>query len=175
MANKTPSARLRSRRTRVASGGYSLGTTLAEGLSQLSIVFRTNFSPLLTRYLAEGRDQELRSLFRKGKRAGYLAVGGVGAVAILLFPYVVGFVTRNPDFRQSWLVFAILTGGHRDGRIRPVRPDPHPGGPAGMALPHDPGGRAIQCPLQWALHPHLGAGRGCCRDGFGLVLLGGTH
>ncbi|MCJ7544530.1 MAG: polysaccharide biosynthesis C-terminal domain-containing protein [Phycisphaerae bacterium] len=92
-------------------GGYSLGATLAEGLSQLSIVFRTNFNPLLTRYLTEGRGEELRSLFRKGKRAGYLAVGGVGALAILLFPHVVGFVTRSPDFRQSWLVFAILTGG----------------------------------------------------------------
>lgn len=92
-------------------GGYSLGAMLAEGLSQLSIVFRTNFNPLLTRYLAEGRNEELRSLFRHGKRAGYLVVGGVGTLAILLFPYVVGFVTRNPDFRHSWLVFAILTGG----------------------------------------------------------------
>ncbi len=92
-------------------GVYSFAAVLVEGLAQLPVVLRTNINPLLAQYLARRDRAGLSELIRKGRRYTYLAMAGVGLVAIALYPLGVGLVTNQDAFRASWPVFAILMLG----------------------------------------------------------------
>ncbi len=92
-------------------GIYSMAAMVAEGISQLSIVLRDNINPLITNYYTNQKLEELSGLIKKSIRGFYAVMGVILLFALLLYPYVINFLTGGEDFHKSWGVFAILGGG----------------------------------------------------------------
>jgi O-antigen/teichoic acid export membrane protein len=92
-------------------GIYSLAAILAEGVFQLLVVLRNNFSPVLVRLIHAGEAARLRNLMRRGKLGTYALMACVGAAAVLLYPWGASLVGDGGDFLAGWPVFALLMGG----------------------------------------------------------------
>lgn len=93
-----------------AVGVYSFAATVAEGLSQLPIVLRNNLNPLLTQAFARGDLGGLRDMTAKARRGTYLAMAGILAIAVIVFPLFVSLVVGG-DFSEAAILFAILCAG----------------------------------------------------------------
>ena len=91
-------------------GIYSVAALPAEGLAQLAVVMRNNYNPLLARFISQDRREELAAMVKKGKKAFFLTMLGVGALALALYPLYLWLVGK-PEFSASWLPFALLVGG----------------------------------------------------------------
>jgi len=94
-----------------AVGIYAVAGMMAEGMFQLLAVLQNNMNPILARQIAEGRREEMRATIVKGRRWTYLGMAGVAAVAIAVFPRVIGLLYADPAFAQSWAPFALLMLG----------------------------------------------------------------
>jgi len=92
-------------------GIYTLAAMVAEGLYQLLVVLQNMYNPILAREIAARRFEELRALVRRGKWRTYAAMAGVGAAAVLLYPYVQPLLSSEPGMEQSVTPFAWLMLG----------------------------------------------------------------
>lgn len=92
-------------------GIYSFAAIMAEGFYQLLVVLRTNYNPVLVRFIAEKRLKELKAMIKKGKRMTYAVMVLVGVVSVLLYPYIIQVITNKAAFEESWSIFAILMLG----------------------------------------------------------------
>jgi O-antigen/teichoic acid export membrane protein len=92
-------------------GIYSFAAILAEGLFQPLVVLQNNYNPLLARHVAAGRHDELREMTRKGRRAAYLLMGALCALAVAVYPVYVMLVGERQEFWESWLPFGVLMAG----------------------------------------------------------------
>lgn len=94
-----------------AVGIYSLASVFAEGLFLLNTTLRLNFDPMIARLYHTKQWDALHHLVSTGKRMGYLGMIGIGGIAILLFPWVLEWITHQADYSESWPVFAVLAIG----------------------------------------------------------------
>jgi O-antigen/teichoic acid export membrane protein len=92
-------------------GVFSLAAAAAEGIYQLVIVLRTNINPRLVQLLSTNKKEELETLSRKSVKFTYLAMIVIGAMAVLVYPVGLMFVSNKAEFLQSWPYFAILVAG----------------------------------------------------------------
>jgi len=93
-------------------GIYSFAAMLAEGFSQLSIVFRVNVNPILTSYKFEEGNESLRDLVRRGRDMFYKMMIPLGIITILCFPVVMSILGLRAEFSSAWGLFGILVSGY---------------------------------------------------------------
>lgn len=95
-----------------AVGIYTCAAMIAEGVYQLLVVLQNVYNPILAREIAAKRFDALIAMVRKGRRWTYLAMLGVGALAVVLYPHAVHLAFPDkPDFAQSWWPFIYLMLG----------------------------------------------------------------
>lgn len=92
-------------------GAYSFASILAEGLSQILIVLRTNYAPVVIRLWSDHRLAELLATIRRGRNRTYAASLAAGALAVAGYALVVHVATSDPQLAASWLYFAFLVAG----------------------------------------------------------------
>lgn len=93
-------------------GLYALAATFSEGLSQLPLLFRRNFNPLLAQLSAGNKTAELQRLIHDGKRYVMLIVGAITILCVALFPAWISLATgRLNEYWSSWPMLAILAVG----------------------------------------------------------------
>jgi O-antigen/teichoic acid export membrane protein len=91
-------------------GVYSFAALIAEGFSQLGVVFRNVVNPHLARYRAERTTEELETRLRQGIRMTYVYTAPIGVLLILAYPIGIQLI-RVPEYAEAWGVFAILMAG----------------------------------------------------------------
>jgi O-antigen/teichoic acid export membrane protein len=91
-------------------GVYSFAAMLAEGFAQLPVVLRTNINPILTQTYYDNGVSALESTMQRVKKLSYVFLIPVGLMAILSYP-LLNLFGFDPEFNQSWTVFAILMMG----------------------------------------------------------------
>lgn len=89
-------------------GIYSLAIILIEGLYQIPIALRANFSPLIVTLIKEQKIAELKTIIEKGKKATFFLMSAIGLVSIAIFPLGVQLFFNQSDFMHSWPPFVIL-------------------------------------------------------------------
>ncbi|NQU82924.1 MAG: oligosaccharide flippase family protein [Parcubacteria group bacterium] len=93
-------------------GIYSLAAILAEGLLQLTVAFRANVNPILSKLYFEKGANELKKIIKQGIKMCYPVMAGVGTLAIIAYPLLIRlFLGADNVFMLSWPVFFILTLG----------------------------------------------------------------
>lgn len=94
-----------------AVGIYSMAASLAEGVSQLPIALQVNVNPRIAAEIALGSPTGVERLARQTRRwfvPGMTAACGLGAVC---FPFVIPWITGQPDFASGAVPFAVLMAG----------------------------------------------------------------
>ena len=94
-------------------GVYSFAAILAEGFSQLPLVLRWNFDPIIGEYFANQEQAKISDLARKVKLVFYPLMGIVGILSVLMYPVLFNFAVPDggDKVHMSWLVFAIIMSG----------------------------------------------------------------
>lgn len=94
-------------------GVYTYASLVAEGVYQLLVVLQNVYNPILARMIAAGELEALHAMIARGRRRTYLAMGGVAALAIALFPTVVRVLAaeKAAAYLPAWPSFALLMGG----------------------------------------------------------------
>jgi O-antigen/teichoic acid export membrane protein len=92
-------------------GLYSFASILAEGVFQILMVLRNSYNPRLAQAFKSQQLDGLREMVRTGWRRTYLAMFGVGIVAIAGFPIVANLASGESDYMTAWPLFAILITG----------------------------------------------------------------
>jgi O-antigen/teichoic acid export membrane protein len=92
-------------------GIYSFAATIIEGLGQIPYIFKQNIDPIIAKLAYEKRFQEIKRIVKKGSVWAFYGMLMLGIVLVSGYQYAIGFITDNPDFRQSWPVFCILMAG----------------------------------------------------------------
>lgn len=92
-------------------GIYSFAAMLIDGLYQLPVVLRTNYTPVLVRLIAEGRLDGLKAVVKKGVRFTYALMAAICLSTLLIFPAGVFVVSDGGSYLKSWPVLAILLTG----------------------------------------------------------------
>lgn len=92
-------------------GLYSMAAMIAEGISQLAVVVRNNVNPLIARLYALAKFEDLRDLIVRTLRYSYTAMAIVIVVSIALYPTALSVLIGSDAYAESWLVFAVLSGG----------------------------------------------------------------
>ncbi len=91
-------------------GIYSFAAMLAEGFAQLPVVLRTNINPILTQTYYDNGASALQSIVQRVRKMSYLFLTPAGLMAILGYP-LLNLLGFDPEFNQSWPIFAILITG----------------------------------------------------------------
>jgi O-antigen/teichoic acid export membrane protein len=94
-----------------SAGVYSVALLLAEGMAQAVVVVRANINPLITRYLSDGRRDDLAAFGRgvSGPFAIVMALGGL--VLATGFALLVGWLFPGKGFEDATVPLAILVAG----------------------------------------------------------------
>lgn len=92
-------------------GIYSFAALIAEGFSQLSVVFRNVVNPKLAKYHAEHPTNELEGKLRQGIAMTYRYTVPCGLALTAAYPLVVRVLGVGSEFQAGWLVFALLMAG----------------------------------------------------------------
>lgn len=92
-------------------GIYSFAAMLAEGISQLPVVIRTNFNPIIVKNIISNNLIQLKKLASKIKFYTYFIMFIICLIAIFIYPYGIKLMTNKQIFTQSWLPFSILLIG----------------------------------------------------------------
>ena len=92
-------------------GIYSLGATVAEGISQISNVARRNVDPLLGEYFSKNDISQIEQTSKKIKRIFVPCILIVCITAVLLYPIGLNMFFEDMGFNQSFGVFVILMVG----------------------------------------------------------------
>ena len=91
-------------------GIYSFAAVFAEGFAQISYVVKQNLDPIIGRFTAAKRLDELRALMRKVVLAFVPCMLAVSMVSAILFPMMV-WLFADDRFLESWPIFIILLAG----------------------------------------------------------------
>lgn len=94
-----------------AVGVYSFAAVFAEGFAQIVVVLRRNIDPILGEHFARREPERISRDARRLERATWLAMGGLGAVAVLGYPLVLQALSESAGLGESWGLFAILVAG----------------------------------------------------------------
>lgn len=92
-------------------GVYSMASMIADGFTQLPIVFRTIINPYITNYFYNNKKEELKSKIIYGRNLAYKILIPIGIVIIIGYPvtlYVFGFYE---NYNSSILPLTILIIG----------------------------------------------------------------
>ena len=92
-------------------GVYSMAALIAEGVAQLTVAIRNNLNPLITQFWRDQQYQKLEGLLLKTRKKLYIAMTGIGAIAIFVYPIFVKLFLVNQDFLVGWTAFGILIAG----------------------------------------------------------------
>ena len=92
-------------------GIYSLVAIIVEGISQILIVFRINYDPIIAKYIHSQAWEELRMMIKRGKRAIIPVMLTISIIAVLFYPIIIKILTNNDKFYQGQLIFIILLFG----------------------------------------------------------------
>ena len=92
-------------------GVYSFAAMIAEGFYQLSVVFRTNINPLLTKLKFSHSISELESSIKKGKNLSYIFLTPVGFFLLITYPILLKFVNQSYNSIMNISVFSTLVIG----------------------------------------------------------------
>ncbi|HHQ14847.1 MAG TPA: hypothetical protein ENK16_07435, partial [Chromatiales bacterium] len=92
-------------------GVYSYAALFAEGFFQVLVVLKNNYNPILARYIADRRLEELQQIIHRGRNRTYIALFVTGLVAVLVYPVLLDLLTNKPDFQLSKMPFSILVAG----------------------------------------------------------------
>lgn len=92
-------------------GVYSLAAMLAEGIDQITNIFKVNYNPLLTKLIVAKRFKELCLMVGTFLKKWLPFALMIGFLSILVFPLFVKVIAAEPEFLKGWLVFAILIAG----------------------------------------------------------------
>jgi len=91
-------------------GIYSFAAVFAEGFGQISYVVKQNLDPIIGRFTAAKRIDQLRLLMRKVVLVFVPSMLALSIVSALLFPVMVRLFTGD-RFLESWPIFIILLAG----------------------------------------------------------------
>lgn len=93
-------------------GIYSFVLSVAEGILQIPVVFRNNINPIITKASVLGNvSEKLSALLSKNIKAFYKIIGGIGIIAILLYPVGLWILSIDVYFWDYWILFTILILG----------------------------------------------------------------
>ncbi len=92
-------------------GIYSLASVVYEGALQLPVVVQNNVNPLIAKHVAAGELVEVEGIVRRSRRWFVPAMIGACAIGAALYPFVIPWLTGDPEFGHGALPFAILMGG----------------------------------------------------------------
>ena len=89
-------------------GIYSFASTFAEGFMQLPVLLRNNINPILAKLSVKRNIKLTEKIINSNKTKFFKMIGGIGIIAILMFPLVfVVFAIEEHRF-ETWLIFSIL-------------------------------------------------------------------
>ncbi len=89
-------------------GIYSLAIVLIEGLYQIPVALRVNYSPILVTQIVQNKWNDLLETVRKGRKFTYLFMLVVGVAAILAFHLGIQLYGQGSEYAQSLPLFIIL-------------------------------------------------------------------
>lgn len=90
-------------------GLYSFSATIFEGFSQIAVLLRNNFNPLITKtFKNKGLFQRI---VRINIRTAYRIIFILGVLSILFFP-IVAWVLKISDIRTTSAIYLLLCGGY---------------------------------------------------------------
>lgn len=92
-------------------GIYSLASVVYEGALQLPVVVQNNVNPLIAKHVAAGELVEVEGIVTRSRRWFVPAMIGACAIGAVLYPYVIPWLTGNPEFGHGAIPFAILMAG----------------------------------------------------------------
>jgi O-antigen/teichoic acid export membrane protein len=89
-------------------GIYSFASTFAEGFMQLPVLLRNNINPILAKLSVKRNLKLTEKIINNSKTKFLKMIGGIGILAILMFPLVfIVFAIEEHRF-DTWLIFSIL-------------------------------------------------------------------
>lgn len=91
-------------------GLYSMAATIFEGFSQIAVLLRNNFNPIITRVFAKNDTSLLLRVIRKNIRIFNRVILILGLISVVFFPlvpYVFGF----QNILTMFFIYTILTMG----------------------------------------------------------------
>ena len=89
-------------------GIYSFASTFAEGFMQLPVLVRNNINPILANLSIKRNLKLTEKIINSSKTKFLKMIGGIGIIAILMFPLVfIVFAIEEHRF-DIWLIFSIL-------------------------------------------------------------------
>jgi O-antigen/teichoic acid export membrane protein len=94
-----------------AVGIYTFAAMVAEGVYQLLVVLQNNYNPILARLLSARDEVSLHALVERGRKWTYIGMLAVAVLAVALYPIALSILTNKPEFKESWVPFAILMSG----------------------------------------------------------------
>lgn len=92
-------------------GIYGFAIMIVEGFSQLSLVFRNNINPVLTKYRIDKSDKQLESLIKKGRNWYYVSVIPLCIIMIIIYPFIINILNLDKIYLEGQLAFNILMFG----------------------------------------------------------------
>ncbi|MEK6644158.1 MAG: oligosaccharide flippase family protein [Planctomycetota bacterium] len=101
-------------------GIYSFAAILAEGFAQIPLALRTNVDPIIGGHLANQRKPDIEAFSRRLSQTFFPLMLAVGAAAVVVYPFALGWIRVDASFQASWVVFGILVAGiSLNARYRP--------------------------------------------------------
>jgi len=94
-----------------AVGIYTFAAMVAEGVYELLVVLQNNYNPILARLLSARDLVSLHALVQRGRKWTYVGMLAVAILAVALYPLALSILTNKPEFKASWMPFAILMSG----------------------------------------------------------------
>ncbi len=91
-------------------GIYTIALMIFEGFVQLTVVFRSNFNPIISKMLHENRLNDLKEMILKGKRKVYIILSSLIAVSLLLYPFFIDLFLGD-EYKPSVVLYNILMFG----------------------------------------------------------------
>ncbi len=92
-------------------GIYSLVAIMVEGMSQVLMVFRVNYDPLIAKFIHSQQWDELSKMIRKGRYYIMPVMLLICGIAVLFYPIIIRLLSTSDKFHQSQLIFIILITG----------------------------------------------------------------
>lgn len=94
-----------------AVGIYSFAALVVEGFGQLSVIFRNNINPILTKCYNKKQVETLGYIIRKSKMKFFKIICSIGVLSIIGFPVVLHVFGETKYISEMWSVYAILALG----------------------------------------------------------------
>ncbi|MHC1784662.1 MAG: oligosaccharide flippase family protein [Anaerolineaceae bacterium] len=89
-------------------GIYSLAIVVIEGLYQIPIALRVNYSPIIVTLISQENWDQLISIMIKGKKLTYIIMVCVGFASLVLYPVALMVYGEGSEYLQSVIPFSIL-------------------------------------------------------------------